>query len=185
MIKEKIKSNIFLYELFRFVYMFLFRFRYGLYNVSLKAKIERPLYISHDFILGEYSYINRNAFIGARVTCGKYVMFGPSVTIAGGDHTFQNVNMPMYFSGRDVIKNTEIGTDVWIGAGSFIKAGVKIGDGAIVGMGSVVTKDVIPFSIVAGNPAKIIRMRFDEEQIKKHIYTVIEGNGILNRHYCS
>ena len=53
------------------------------------------------------------------------------------------------------------------GGGSFVKQGVTIGDGAIVGMGAVVTKDVAPYAIVGGNPAKLIRMRFDEDTIQK------------------
>lgn len=60
---------------------------------------------------------------------------------------------------------TSVGNDVWIGEGVFIKAGIKIGDGSVVGMGAVVTKDVAPYSIVAGNPAKLIRFRFDHEVI--------------------
>ncbi len=58
-----------------------------------------------------------------------------------------------------------VGNDVWIGAKSTIMSGVKIGDGAIVGATSTVTKDVPPYAIVAGNPAKIIKYRFTEEQI--------------------
>ena len=56
---------------------------------------------------------------------------------------------------------------MWIGRGAYIKEGVTIGDGAIIGMGSVVTKDVGPYEIVAGNPAKKIRNRFDEQTIEK------------------
>jgi lipopolysaccharide transport system ATP-binding protein len=59
-----------------------------------------------------------------------------------------------------------IGNDVWIGAKSTIMSGVKIGDGAVIGSGSVVAKDVPPYSIVVGNPAKVIKYRFDEQQIK-------------------
>ena len=60
---------------------------------------------------------------------------------------------------------TKIGHDVWIGDGAFIKAGLHIGDGAVIGMGAVVTKDVPPYSIVAGNPAEKIKMRFDQDVI--------------------
>ena len=60
-----------------------------------------------------------------------------------------------------------IGNDVWIGRKTLILSGVTIGDGAIVGARSVVTKDVAPYSIVAGNPAKLIRKRFDEKTIEK------------------
>jgi hypothetical protein len=61
---------------------------------------------------------------------------------------------------------TEIGSDVWIGANAVIKAGLKIGNGAVIGAGAVVTKDVEPYAIVAGVPAKLIRYRFTELQIK-------------------
>jgi serine acetyltransferase len=65
-----------------------------------------------------------------------------------------------------ISKITSIGHDTWIGHGSLIKAGVKIGNGAVIGQGSVVTKDVLPYSIVAGVPAKLIRYRFKPEVIE-------------------
>jgi hypothetical protein len=61
----------------------------------------------------------------------------------------------------------KIGNDVWIGATSTIMSGVTIGDGAVIGAGSTITKDVPPFAIVAGNPGKIVKYRFTEEQIEK------------------
>lgn len=64
------------------------------------------------------------------------------------------------------IRTTEIGNDVWIGAHVLIMGGVRIGDGAIVAAGAVVTRDVPPYSIVGGVPAKKIRMRFSEDQIR-------------------
>jgi hypothetical protein len=60
-----------------------------------------------------------------------------------------------------------IQNDVWIGAKSTIMSGVKISNGSVVGAGSVVTKDVPPYAIVAGNPAKVVKYRFSEEQIEK------------------
>ena len=62
--------------------------------------------------------------------------------------------------------NITIGNDVWIGAKSTIMSGVKIGHGAVIGSGSVVAKDVPPYAIVVGNPAKIVKYRFDEQQIE-------------------
>ncbi|HYG91697.1 MAG TPA: CatB-related O-acetyltransferase [Azospirillum sp.] len=62
---------------------------------------------------------------------------------------------------------TEIGNDVWIGQGVFIKAGVKIGDGAVIGARSVVVKDVEPYTIVAGSPAKPLRRRFPDPVIER------------------
>ena len=61
----------------------------------------------------------------------------------------------------------KVGNDVWIGATSTIMSGITIGDGAIIGAGSMVTKNVPPFAIVAGNPSKIVKYRFTEEQIEK------------------
>lgn len=61
--------------------------------------------------------------------------------------------------------DTVIGNDVWIGQNAVILPGVNIGDGAIIGANSVVGSDIEPYSIVAGNPAKVIRKRFDEETI--------------------
>jgi virginiamycin A acetyltransferase len=60
-----------------------------------------------------------------------------------------------------------IENDVWIGANSTVMSGIKIGNGAIVAAGSTVTKDVPPYAIVAGNPAKVVKYRFTDEQIKK------------------
>lgn len=60
-----------------------------------------------------------------------------------------------------------VGNDVWFGYGSLIKNGVKIGDGAIIAAGAVVVKDVPPYSIVAGNPAKVVKKRFDDATIDR------------------
>lgn len=64
--------------------------------------------------------------------------------------------------------NIVIENDVWIGSKSIIMSGVQISSGAVVGAGSVVTKDVSPYSIVAGNPARVVKKRFTDEQIKNY-----------------
>ncbi|AZO48219.1 MAG: CatB-related O-acetyltransferase [Mesorhizobium sp.] len=70
--------------------------------------------------------------------------------------------------GSDLLTNgpIEIGNDVWVGRRAIVMPGVRIGDGAVVGAGAIVTKDVAPYAIVAGNPARLIRYRFDAHQIE-------------------
>lgn len=65
-------------------------------------------------------------------------------------------------------KGVIIGNDVWIGTRAIILSGVVIGDGAVIAAGAVVTKDIPPYAIVGGNPAKIIKYRFSDDEIKKH-----------------
>ncbi len=86
-------------------------------------------------------------------------MMAPEVLILGGNHRFDRVDIPMMFQGNVEYGPVEIGNDVWIGSRVIILPGLKIGEGSIIGAGSVVTKDVMPYSIVAGNPAKLIKMR--------------------------
>ena len=90
--------------------------------------------------------------------------------LLGGDHRFDVVGVPMRFTGRDGLEElqTIIEDDVWVGHGATIMAGVKIGRGAIIAAGSVVTKDVPAYAIVGGIPAKLIRLRFNEQQQKQH-----------------
>nr|WP_278850195.1 CatB-related O-acetyltransferase [Thomasclavelia spiroformis] len=77
-----------------------------------------------------------------------------------------NKNTPEHLSQLPFKGDIVIGNDVWIGKESVIMPGVKIGDGAIIGAYSVVTKDVEPYSVVGGNPAKLIKKRFDDELIE-------------------
>ncbi|PWG02099.1 acetyltransferase [Sphingosinicella humi] len=68
--------------------------------------------------------------------------------------------------GYNHMPRTVVGNDVWIGHGAKVRAGVRIGHGAVIGMGAVVTRDVGPYSVVAGNPARELRRRFDEGTIE-------------------
>lgn len=107
---------------------------------------------------------------------GAFCSIADNVVIGGAQHPITwTSTSPVFYSGRDSVKKkfsefnrdldkiTRIGNDVWIGDGAFVKSGVEIGTGAVIGMGSVVTKDVEPYSVVAGIPAKKIKMRFSDE----------------------
>ena len=107
---------------------------------------------------------------------GSFCSIADSVIIGGAQHPIDWVSTsPVFYKGRDSVKEkfsefdrlanpkTIIGNDVWIGEKALIKGGINIGNGAVVGMGSVVTKDIPPYEIWAGNPARFIRYRFPED----------------------
>lgn len=124
--------------------------------------------VSKDIVAGAWSYIGPNCRVYPHTKIGKYTMLAYNVSIIGGDHNYRNPVMPTVFNGRDKAAETIIGDDCWIGANSLIMTGVTIGDGAIVAAGSVVTKDVPAYAIVGGVPAKVIKLRFSDEEIEKH-----------------
>ncbi len=133
------------------------------------------------------SKMQKHSFCGydceiSNTEIGSFCSIANGVVIGGGMHPMDWVSTsPVFYKGRDsvkekfsehergAIKNVIIGHDVWIGRNVLIKQGVNVGTGAVIGMGSVVTKDVVPYSIVAGNPAKVIRMRFTAEIADKLI----------------
>ena len=129
--------------------------------------------------LGKYSYIAKNAQI-SRTSIGKFCAIGPNVMMGLGTHpTSQFVSIhPAFYStlkqssvtfvSSNLFKeqsNIIIGNDVWIGANVLIADGVEIANGAIVAAGAVVTKNIGPYEIVGGVPAKLIKKRFTESQI--------------------
>lgn len=109
--------------------------------------------------IGDNFFAGRNCHISCNAIIGRDVMFASCVALVGGDHKFDNINVPMIKSGRDVMRVVTIGDNCWIGHGAIILHGVVIGEGAVIGAGSVVTKDVPAHAIVAGNPAKVLRYR--------------------------
>lgn len=130
--------------------------------------------------MGYASYIGQNCRISANI--GRYCCIGQNVITVYGNHPtkewvsihpaffstakqsgFTYVDKELYAENQPKI---EIGNDVWIGTGAMILGGIKIGDGAVIAAGAVVTKDVEPYTIVGGVPAKPIRKRFDDEDIE-------------------
>lgn len=130
--------------------------------------------------MGRYSYLGEYTSL-SMVEVGNFTSISSGCTIGGGNHPINWVAMSPVFQkigiGRvrkkfashkfETHKKTYIGNDVWIGGNCLIKGGVHISDGAVIGMGSVVTHDIGPYEIWAGNPAKMIRKRFDDATIQR------------------
>lgn len=109
----------------------------------------------------------------AHIYIGNYVVFGPNVTIRGGDHRIDLIGKHIYEIGEEEKlqendKDVVIDDGVWCGCNVTILKGCHIGKGAVIAAGAVVTKDVPPYAIVGGNPAKVIKYRFTDEQISEH-----------------
>jgi len=121
---------------------------------SLLGELGEGLKLGDHSNIGAYSYIGCSGYI----EIGNNVMIGPRVNLMAENHRFERVDIPMKNQG--VAKSfIRIEDDCWIGVNSSVLAGVTIGRGSIVAAGAVVTKDVAPYSIVGGVPARLIRYR--------------------------
>lgn len=147
-------------------------------SIDKTSKINDKCHIVNTSV-GRYSYISDNTVI-LNSKIGSFCSISSNVMIGGASHPTHWVSTsPVFYKGKNPMKKnfsnhnfkgfmeTEIGNDVWIGSNVVIKSGVNIADGAIIGMGSVVTKDIGSYEIWGGNPARIIRKRFDDETILK------------------
>lgn len=134
----------------------------------------RPSVLLRDadkIFLGDGSMLNHGNILwagkeDAKITLGKNVIIGPYVQIIAFNHGFEKAGIPIVkqdYTEDDII----IEDDVWIGAGAIILAGAKIGKGCVVAAGSVVTKELPPYTICGGIPAKVIRYRSDEQVEKQ------------------
>ncbi len=147
-------------------------------SIHRTSKVESGSHIVNS-TMDRYSFCGYDCKI---INCniGSFCSIADGVIIGGAMHPIEWVSTsPVFYYGKDSVKKkfaeyerpadktTTIGSDVWIGDRAIIKAGVKIADGVVIGMGSVVTKDIEPYEIWAGNPAKFIRKRFDEETIAR------------------
>lgn len=129
--------------------------------------------------VGDYTYIGRGCLIQS-TDIGRFCSIADDCAIGAPPHPVVWVSTsPVFHHGQNRLRvnfaqhrfssgvKTAIGHDVWIGIKSCIKAGVSVGHGAVIGMGSVVTRNVEPYAIVAGNPARLIRYRFEQDTIAR------------------
>jgi len=173
--------------IFHGIYWKIFNIKSGsrFYNSEVSRKVilaKNVMRRSHteigvDFSLGDYSYISSQVTHIESAHIGKFYSITRQTIIGIGGHNYNWVTTHPILSAKEYNIITDkpspqkappkIGNDVWVGINSIIFRGVTIGDGAVIAAGSVVTKDVEPYSIVGGVPAKHIRCRFDKEIIQK------------------
>lgn len=157
------------------------RIKYRLRSVRFYTK---DILIGNNYRIGEFTY-GRPRVIAftkdTRLIIGKFCSIAANVKIVlGADHRLDWVStypfpaLEKIWPEADGVKghpaskgDVVIGNDVWIAEGAVIMSGVKIGDGAVIGGQSVVSKDVGPYAIVSGNPARLVKKRFDDETIEK------------------
>lgn len=109
--------------------------------------------------IGSNSCLGVRSSVHAPLEIGDHVLMGPDVLILTTNHVISSTDIPIGEQGMTQPKKVIIGNDVWIGTRVTILPGVKIGDGAVVAAGAVVSKDVMPYTIVGGIPARVIRNR--------------------------
>lgn len=145
------------------------------------------LWAKNKIKIGDNCYIGRFSQIECDSIIGNNVIMGNNIALVGKyDHNYLQIGTPIRLASqiRDedydwhgLNSKVIIEDDVWVGYGSIIISGIKIGRGSVIAAGSVVTKDVSPYSIVGGNPAKFIKKRFSDEQIIIH-ETVIKSSSL-------
>ena len=130
--------------------------------------------------LGRFSYIGSGFRAPSPISVGDFCMISTNVTIVANDHGVDDPETPMRLAFRWQHHVTVFEADAWIGHGAIVRAGVRIGRGAIIAAGAVVTKDVEPYAIMGGNPARTLRQRLAPEAVACQdalLYGEIQGPG--------
>lgn len=153
-------------------------------HIGVGTVIEAP----HSLTIGDDVYIGKYCTIECDGSLGDGVLIGNHVGLVGrNDHDFRQIGVTVrrspwigdddyHAAGTD--RPLVVGPDVWIGYGATVLSGVVVGRGAIIAAGTVVTRDVDPYAIVVGNPARAIARRFDDEEITRHEAMLARDAGI-------
>lgn len=131
--------------------------------------LDKSVVLMSHIKIGRATYLRRDVFVDDYTEIGRYCSIANDVIIAASEHPITNFSTHPISYDVDNYPNKEcktiIGHDVWIGTRAIIKKGVTIGNGAVIAAGAVVTKNVPPYAVVAGVPTKIIKYRFEDEEI--------------------
>jgi acetyltransferase-like isoleucine patch superfamily enzyme len=161
--------------------IFLRKIKWRKYSIGKNFHAGRGVFLwaKNNICIGKNFYIGKYSIIECNAEIGDNVIFANHVSLIGKyDHNYQQIGIPIRLANQIRDENYKwkglnqkiiINDDVWIGLGSIILSGIEIGEGSIIAAGSVVTKDVEPFSIYGGNPAKKICNRFNSKSdLEKH-----------------
>ncbi|MDR1678858.1 MAG: acyltransferase [Prevotellaceae bacterium] len=150
-------------------------YRYIKTLLKHNVQLQMPFIIYHNkenLILGENIYIGPDSILSleGKLTIESGTIIGPRLKVHTSNHNYESNMLP--YNDECIVKNVHIGQNVWIGADVSIMPGVEIGEGCVVAACSVITENIPPYSVVGGNPAKLIKYR-DIENYKKNLE---EGN---------
>lgn len=154
----------------RSLYMLKIRYPWIRSNGFLRMPFETEVWSPHrDVSFGDRVSFGSRCQIQCDLQIGNSVLIASNVSFVGKrDHIISTPECYIWDSGRDDSFKTVVEDDVWIGHGAIIVGGVRIGRGAVVAAGAVVTKDVAPCTIVGGNPARVIRDRFEPSMLARY-----------------
>ena len=141
-------------------------------GVDATAVLQPSALVDDATTVGAYSYVGHESYL-TKAVVGRYASIGPRVSVGLGEHRLDRLSTSSHFYGDWAAQyeqltsgDCRIGHDAWLGVGSVILRGTTVGLGAVVGANAVVTRDVPPFAIAVGVPAKVIRYRLNPRQIE-------------------
>ena len=131
-------------------------------SMGANVNIEKNAYFTPELSIGDNSGVGIDCEVYGPVKIGANVMMGPEVVIYTSGHKFDRIDIPMMEQGSTEKRAVEIKDDVWLGRRVMIMPGVTIGEGSVIGAGAVVTKDIPPYSVACGVPARVVKTRMEK-----------------------
>lgn len=129
---------------------------YSWFNINSGDPLKSHISIGDDSLIGRRNFLSA----GDSIELGPYTLTGPDCRLIGADHAIADVTLPFISAGSRLKGSIRLGANCWLGANVTIIGNVDIGYGSVVGAGSIVLKDIPPFSLAVGGPAKVVK-RFD------------------------
>lgn len=165
------------------------------HGVDLHLGARSRIWAPRQVVIGNHVYVGKDVHIEANCRIGDYCLIANRVAIVGRhDHDFSSVGFPMRyapwigsrrFAARHVDEEAVIEDDVWLGFGAVVLTGVTVGRGSVVAAGGVVTRDLPPYCIAAGVPARVVGQRFeDSASIERHEAAIRGGRFRLSEKRC-